>query len=500
VEVATFKLEQELNGVEGGWTDLTADIMAEYLIDWMDGIHSPNPVQLLAEAGAINYVMDNSPANSDGKSGYYSLNHVNKRIGFGRNTRVRYSILYGGARYYQNVYWLKEAKPDFGMFGEQVTRCKALDWMDQAMNIPLPQIGVQTGKRVDQLLTSLFGLIGVQPVSIYLMTGDSILTSSMDGDDTSMDSIYSILGKLVRDELGLIYLQSDTTGGGKLIFQNRNSRLANLTSLGTLSNVMDEAEPLDLENYDLVKVPIKQKRVDTAYVIVAKMVNHLYLSPSQEEPFTLDYTDPNGGSRISGKDIQPQVAGTDYKFGSTDDGTSQNLNASLQITINSADVGANSIKGKVKNIGATGGYLNLFQFQGLGIYSYDPLTVEAGTDGLKVLQFDQPNQTNFNVAKSISGWLLSQVNDPTIRGARVKFLANKSAALMTAALTGYISSRWTVIEDQTGISGDWFINGRHGVMGPGGNFDMEWIMVPAGTQEVWVLGTSALGTNTRLAV
>lgn len=76
-------------------------------IDWRDGIQSISPVNLLANPGDINYVLDNAPSNNGAKAGYFTPGHTNCRSGFAKNIRVRYSLTYGGTPYYQNVYWIK---------------------------------------------------------------------------------------------------------------------------------------------------------------------------------------------------------------------------------------------------------------------------------------------------------------------------------------------------------------------------------------------------------
>jgi hypothetical protein len=111
-----------------------------------------------------------------------------------------------------------------------------------------------------------------------------------------------------------------------------------------------------------------------------------------------------------------------------------------------------------------------------------------------------PYQTDPLVADSVCDFLQSVMDDNSRRGAVVSFRANNDATLMTAALTGTISSRWTLVETQTAMSADWFINSRRGKIGLGGQFDMEWMVVPASGLAVWVLGTSVLETDTRLAV
>jgi hypothetical protein len=141
------------------------------------------------------------------------------------------------------------------------------------------------------------------------------------------------------------------------------------------------------------------------------------------------------------------------------------------------------------------GYLNLFQLRGLGIYPYNSYTIEVGTGGLRVETLEMPYQNNPNTANAVAAYLQSVSSDNALRACRVKFHANKSAELMTAAMTGQISTRWTIQETQTGIDGDYFINGRKRTISLGNRLDVEWLMVPAGTEALWILDNNVETTN-----
>ena len=501
-ETFTWKLELELSGVDAGWTDCTLDVsLMDGNIEVTDGMQSASLIDLLANPGSLAWVFDNSPANSAKLAGYYSPGHANCRAGFAKNIRCRYSEYYNSTRYYMGVYWLKKPIPSAGLFGEAVTRCKATDWLELMMNVPLPAVGVQTDKTGDQLLTTLLALVSTQPASTDFDTGDSTFATAFDTDDVDKDSVYSILGKLARSEYGRIYLQPSTGGGGVLKFEHRNARLGNVTSLGTISNVMDDAVVIDDAGqvFDRFQVRITPRRVDTSLVTVAVLNYHIYLNPGEEKSFTLNYVEQVSGSRISAQGVvTPMVAGTDYKFGTVDDGTTQDLNANLGITY--TRIGSNSSDLKAKNNGAGGGYVNLFGMRGYGIYPFNPYTVEVGTGGLRVQTLDMPYQNNPLTADSVANYLQSIASNNALRACRVNFHANKSAALMAAAMTGLISTRWTIAETQTALGGDYFINGRKRTVSLGNRLDVEWLMSPAGNAGAWVLGTSALDVDTVLTV
>ena len=491
MEEITWKLEAYLGG---SWVEITDDVLPEYGIEWQEGINSFSPTNLMGNPGWISFVLDNSPANSGGKAGYYTPGHADCRSGFAKNVKIRFTVTYDGDNYVQGVYWLKKPIPTAGLFGERVTNCKATDWLELMSNQPLPTIAVQTSQRADELITTLLAAITTQPEATSFSTGDSTFVSAFDADDTSRDSVYSVLSRIARSEFGLVFLS-----GGTLVFQNRNWRAANVTSLGTITNTMEGVEIQDDAGMtaDQVKVMITPKRVDTSNVVLAALNYKRYVAAGETVTFTLNYRDPVGGSQISGKTIVTQAADTDYKFGSSE-GTANDLNTSLSIT--RTRTGGNSTDFSVQNTGAVGGYINLFQLRGLGIYPYDTYTVTAGTEGLRVESIDMGYQTSPLVADAVAGFMQSVFDDATRRGAVVSLHANNDATLMLAALAGTISSRWTLVETQTALAADWFVNSRKGRIGLGGEFHMEWMVVPASGQAVWVLGTSALDTDTRLAV
>lgn len=500
-QTITWTLEMEFSGEGSGWTDVTGDVLlGQSPIVTTEGFSSISLVECLASPGDISFVLDNSPANSGGKYGYYSPGHANCRSGFAKNIRVRYSETFGGTTYYQGIYWLKTPIPTAGLWNEAVTRCRATDWLELSMNIPLPAVAVQTSKRGDQLITTLLAAVTTQPCSTDLDTGDSTFARAFDTDDVDRDSVYSVLGKIARSEYGRVYLLPSTTCGGTLKFEHRNARLGNVTSLGTISDTMDDAFVIDDAGQvaDRFQVSITPRRVDTSLVTVAALDYKMSLGPGETRTFDIPYVEQVGGARISASNIQTPVANTDFKFGSTE-GTSSDLNANLTITM-PAVPGANSCHITVQNTGTSTGYLNLFQLRGYGIYPYNSYTVEVGSGGLRVGKLDMPYQDNPNTADAVANYLQSIASDNTRRGVRIRVTANKSAAAMAFALTGNISTRWTVAETLTGLSGDHFVNGRKRTMSLGNLLTVEALMVPAGSSTTWVLGTSALGTDTKLAV
>lgn len=507
METITYTLEAEFSGVGAGWTDITADVLIARNIVFETGIKSISPADLLANPGSLKFSLDNDITNSGAKKGYYTLGHANCRSGFGRGIRVRFSILYGATRYYKAINWITQISPAPGTWGERATQITAMDWLHHANETPARTLAIQNNKRIDELVTTLLTSLTIQPPATDFEAGISILEQAFDREEGGKDSVYTVLGRLCRSEFGRVYLRGGTSGVS-LRVEDRQTRMTTAASAGTLDNVTTSLEVEDgiSEVYDLVNGRVIPRRIDSSYIVLFTLQERMPLLPVDITPggygyFVYQFRDPSTGEPISAIDVQAPAHTTDWLFGSVADGVTDDLNTYYSVSLST--VGGNSVYGYHSNSYKTEGYLNKFQIRGKGVYIYDQIDIIAGVDtyGDRTLDFDTAYQGNLLTAKDIIDYLYSKVSDRTAkRIRRCGFHANRSAAQMAAALTGEISTRWTIIEAQTGISGDWFVNAVRYMLGPGGRLDVEWTVVPAADEVFWVLGNSTLGVDTYLGV
>jgi hypothetical protein len=375
------------------------------------------------------------------------------------------------------VYWLQKPIPSPGVFGEAVTRCRAVDWLGLMTGVNLPTIPIQTNQRADQLLTTLLAATTTQPAGTDFDTGASTFYKAFDTDYVEKDTVYSILGKIARSEYGRIFLLPSTGGGGVLTFECRGADAAKTTPLGTISNVMEDVEILDNADqvYDRVQVTVYPiDPLDNSYIL-AMLFLHLYLLPYEERKFVLYYSEGLNGGRFSAE-LPYSLSEYPHYFGSVNNDTSDDLHAALLFT--GSVPGANSADMILTNNGATAGYLNFYGLKGTRYKRFTPYTKVAGTGGLRVLSVDMAYESSRDMADSLAATLQPLASSNTRRSCRVKFHANKSAALMAAAQTGLISTRWTIAETQTALSSDFFIAGVKRTIGPGNRLDVEWLMRP----------------------
>lgn len=482
METVTFKLEAWLPaGIAlPSWRDLTADVLLDAApATWTGGAQSTSPTALMADPGVLNFALDNGISNSARLAGYYSPGHANCRQGFAKGIKWRLTLTYGGFDFYQNIYWMiKDPLPTPGVFDEAVTRVEAGDWLYVAKETPMKPLAIETNKRVDELIPDVLAICGTQPAGTAYYTGDSTLASAFDKDEMARENVYSILAKLSRSEFGRIWMGLNDEDK-QLVFENRNMRSGDTIMDGTLANEMEKLDFFPEETaYDQVQVTINPRTTDSVNVIVAKMEDKIKLTPGESQTFTLNFTSPVNGEPISAFNIvDPLVAGTHYRFGSSSGGT-QDLNASLTVTF-TYPIGGNSVTVTVENTGTKKGWINYFAIMGKGIYYSDTYTATVGT-GLRVLNFDMPYQSNPRVADRICQHLYGIVSGNGYRGLKIGFRANSSANLMTVALNGDISTQWQISETQTAVPSTqhWCLNGYKMTLGPGCMLDVEWWLVP----------------------
>jgi hypothetical protein len=223
--------------------------------------------------------------------------------------------------------------------------------------------------------------------------------------------------------------------------------------------------------------------------------------------------------------VQP-VAAVDYTMNSDPDGGAD-LTANFTVF---AEYSATSVRFHITNHGAVAGYVTKLQCRGNGIYRY-PTVIEREVDpivadrlfepilgvgdhppvgdrrkyGQRVLKIDMPFQTNVNVGQSIAQYLANILSQPLARVSAVTFLANRSPALMLAALDREPGDRISVTERVSGLAGQEFIiNGVRLEMQPTSGPVLiwcTWYLEPADSTKYWFLGTpgaSELGVSTVL--
>ena len=519
VALTSWDVEMQFSGVAGAWTSVVADVLLGAApLRFKYGIAGGGPMDRVADTGTCTFALNNAASNSASLLGYYSPWHANVRSGFTWGIGVRIKFVYGGVTYYKWRGKIASIRPSPGSYRDRVTEIAAIDWMDEIAQYKVQDVSLQISKRSDEVFSAVLAAMPKQPPATSIGTGlDTYLYSLDDLGDHPTAAI--VAQKIAQSELGFIYLKGDSTQGGTLVYENRQSRiLAGSVNLTTLSNTMITMDaPVSLETlYNRVETTVHPKRIDAAATSV------LYSQPTGNAPLVAagqsitiwgDFRDPsqNAVSLIGGTSGVAPVATTDYLANSAADGSGSNLTANVSVT---ATYFAATAKFVITNSGGTDAYITFLQCRGKGIYDYGPQrsrsedTTSQANEGLRPLEIDMPYQDSLLNGQGAADYLLNIYSDPLTQVQRVAFFASDTSALLTAALAREISHRIGLVETVTGISTasqrGFYIQSVEFEVQPsrvGPLVTCSWGLAPASGSAVWILdqvGASELDDTTVL--
>ncbi len=504
----THTIEVELAGVGGGWTDISADLTSDP-IHVSYGIKSYRPEIRVAETGVVTFGLRNDATNSGTTLGWYSLFHASRRAGWGLGIRVRLKQVFGADTRYL-LGWLDQAVAVPGVYEDAVVYCTVLDYMNELARIDAPT-AVQVNKRSDEIFSAVLANLDSQPEHALVDSGADTYVYALDNiaSDTKAMSIFADLAK---SELGLVFCERDATDGQTLKFEARRARTVLSSVLVTLDNTMSgltfPGGRQDIMNVFRVKA---FPRVIVTGIVIAKIEGAMAqaFAPGESRTIFLDYTDPTQrDTKIGGINQVNPVATTDYAMNTAADGSGTNLTASFTVT---ASFFSSAVMLVLTNTHATAsGFVTTLQCRGDGIYALNPVTAEASNAasvaayGANVTLVEMLYQSNPMVTSDAALYLSSVYANPMANVGQVRFVANQSAALLTAAITGGISSRIALAETMSGLTAvlEYFINGVEFEITETEVVTVTWWLAPASTVVYWLLGTagaSELGASTRLA-
>ena len=522
-QLTSYAVEVELAGVGGGWTNITADVLlGETPLMLRYGIPRNGPMDRVADVGTASFWLDNSAKNSGGLVGYYSPLNSNVRSGFAFGIGVRIRFTFGGVTYYKWRGTLKDIDPVPGISRERVTRCLAVDWMEQAAEAQIRDVAVQIAKRSDEVFSAVLAKITTQPAASLIYVGIDTFAYALDNLGGDRTVAMSLFQDIALSELGFVYQKGNTTQGGTLVFENRQTRMTVTTNSVTLTNTMVGLEvPRSLEQvFNRVEVVTIPRSIDAAATTVLYSITvpqSTAISGGASVTIWGDYRDPNQTAVwVGGTAMVAPVATTDYTMHANADGTGANLTANFTVT---ATFFGSVVMLVIANTGATAGFITKLQCRGKGLYRYASQTSRSDnsssqtTYGLRSITVPMPYQADSAIGQGAADYLTNLYASPLNQVNSVTFEANDSSTLLTAALAREISDRIGVEETVTGVTTTagggatrgWYINGVAFEVYPanqGPQIRCTWTLFPSDAAAYWVLdqtGASELNVSTRLA-
>ena len=475
-----------------GMTSILSDTRIRPKLKVSQGIGGIGPLDRVADPGEISFLLDNV-------NNQYSPDHASARDRFANGIQVKFGISSAG-----NTDYIRGRigfiSPDTFVYGRRGTEIIAYDWMKQAVKEHVAQLAIQTNVDDDSLLTTLVDAMDLQPLTRSFTDGPEDYAFAFHGLQDEKAYVLGVMDAICRSGLSFIYLQGDATYGETLVYMGRDSRedLANDPPSITLNDSMKGLKVLYDEDQRVRKVTIHvvPTIVDVAATtVIYSIVEEISIAAGESETFVAKYRDPNDVStRISATDQVAPVADTDYKMSSVsgNDGNDQNANLAISVTF-----GGNSAIVTLTNNGGATGYVNKFQFRGKGIYRYDKIS-KSVTDSTqtfgKELDFTLPYSGTIDAADAFAQLLLDQWKEVTPSISGVEFVANRNADLMEAAITGKVGDLINIVNAQSGVDQNYFIQHRSMEIDYlGAEVIVRWLLINASTAalfESWILDSA----------
>jgi hypothetical protein len=503
-------------GMDAGvyWLDISGDVLQSdgITLDW--GIPENRPLARTATAGSMTFTLNNA-----GKR--YSPDSGSGRSGWGLGTPIELRVVYDNTRYIRFHGFVSEIRLQGDVNGSKRAYVTALDWMEYATKYPLKTPAIQTSQPGNVAISTIVAGMPVAPLSTSYDTGVNVFPALFDSVSPYTRAL-SEFAKIAQSELGFVYVRHSGTYGEELVFENnghRNGQVA-LTEYPIATGdasawLMENGDYALDENGDRilldqvgsftaaasqtgmdvtyadnlinqVTVTAYPKRIDPTGtpVILYNLPNAMQIGRGQTLTFKGTYSDPVGGARanaISSTMVTP-VATTDYLLNTAANGsgTNKTADATVVAVFSTADVEWTITNGSTEIC-----YITKLQARGYGVYVDNPIdgvledSASQTLYGVIPLGIPQPYQRDLDFGKRYGEYILDANKKPYTKLNSVSFIGNKSSGFLQAGLNLDVGDKIHITEAQTGIDGDYYIQGVRMHIAAGNIISWAWIVTQA---------------------
>lgn len=460
--------------VADAWNDVTADVLATGPT-WTRGNNGRTIFDRVSDIGSFTFALNNSISNSDGTDGVYSPDRSFVKARFGLSTAVRITITEGINTHEEWQGVISYIQPEAGQYRNRRTMITCEDWMAHAHRDKIRGITVQTNKRDDEILTTLIALAANAPLATDFSTGDDTYTYALHDENSFTSTLARVFQKLAMSGLGKIFL----TGYETLTYRSRSDLILSGTPSAILTDTMMDLKVSRSKSQRVkeIFVTVFPAELDASPVVIWQAQRELSLDAGESTTFDISFRDPSGrATRVAALSLETLQADTDFKFSSVS-GSGNDLNANLSYSVElKADIATVTLT----NTAGVTGYLWLHQQRGYAVYLYEPVTSQPDTgqiDG-ETLDVEMVYQDDPFVGQDISTllnyWFVLDVSDVE----SVTFIANSSQTLMDAAFL-VPGDLVAIQETQTGINGNYIINGTSKTWLAPSIIQVTWYLAPA---------------------
>lgn len=445
--------------LSAAWVNVSADVMKRMSVKYGNWEHGPTA--RVTQTGTFEFALNNTATNSGAVVGYYSPGHASCRTGFKQGVRVRLTFYWGVSTKVKFLGRLADISPVSGSRREGVTRCIAVDWMDEFAKfapVDIGQLGLATlgDKTAPQLIDGLINLMpaDAQPlVPPSYDSGSEYFTYAFN-DTGEGTSALSLAQEAVLSDYGWL----DMRGDGTLLFRNRHSASIATSSLTlTSANIIDIEAPTSLDD-----VVFNLVRVTANPMLVSSDIEVLYRQESGPQTlkagvsyvFWIRYSLPDSDRVLAGLGYPfgpgSLVPYTDYVLNSLPDGSGIDRTSASTVTASWYASHA-----KITIMPGVDCYLMLLQLRGTAVYSLEHRTLQAGSTqsyGQRLLELDMHYMGDINVAQALADTLLDRYKTASNRVWSVTISPHKNNDALINAVNIETGDILTVSDTVTGIA------------------------------------------------
>ena len=507
--VATYKLQVDWNN-DGDWGDTGEEIDMGRVrgITCSFGRDRASQLTGKSKAGKLSATLDN-------RSGDYNQFNSDSPI-YGNILPGRPVRLLGTSTTQSDqAIWqgfLTRITPQVFLGGDATAILEATGPLGQ-INLDQIDVAMVTSQRTDQVVDDILDAAGWGSGSSFrtLDTGKTTISRYWkSGTYTvpALQEVESTEGGFIRE-----------SKSGQIVFDNRTHRLsgAALTSQATYSDASDAArvysgltmdDPLphifnifqtEIQTYTTASVAV-------LWTLSESGASSPSISPGVARTYIARY--PTSASVNNARGVNAwttTAATTDMLANSAADGSGDNLTSSVAIGVSKS---SETMEITLTNNGTVTAYITKLQARGTAITADDPASIKQ-EDATSQTAFGKriwPSKTKFipdtDEALDWANFNLAVYKDPTAV-LQLSYFANRDTNALNEMLDRDISDRVTVIAENTAdlsINRAFFIEGVRHQISANRLHQVTYLLSDAVQfSDFWVLNTSALGTQTRLA-
>lgn len=420
------------------------------------------------------------------------------------------------------VGWIATINPDSNIMGSRQCTISCNGWFERAMRRE-SIIDLQTNQTADTIISEILdasdilppGLIGfwvlgasvlgtstvlgsITSYFIALASGNTVFAYA--GDWVAHTTVHAAVREIVEREAGRFWQRRD----GVLVFANRQWFPSQYSVAAVFADKMQQMSysyGQDISN--IVTTSYAPRIVGSSGTTIATLASATEVGASDYTDIEYRFTLADTTGTIAATALITPVSITDYTANSLADGSGTDLTANITVSIISSEATVAMVR--YTNSGVAAFILASSKLRGTPLTKFNQLFYEA-SDTTSILNHGKLAYTTQGVQDSLADATTLADYQLSLRKSAVGRVSSVTwsgwdTSLSTSVLSVTVGDKITLSEQQTQISGNWFVLGElHSYAADA--YNVTHILEDGGTIVYWLIGIatqSELGTNAYLA-